>query len=57
MTFEEIKINHIFNHNGTRWVKKSTRTAVLHSTNRVFYFSKKEIIYPFIRVDDEYYGS
>ncbi len=51
MKFQDIKIGHIFSHNGTRWVKQSTRTAIVHGTKRVFYFSKTEIIYPNIRTE------
>ena len=63
MTFEDIKIGDTFLHNGTRWLKRSTRTAKVHyskaymRTQPAFYFGKKEVLYPFLAVDDSYYGS
>ena len=58
MLFKDIKIGDIFSHNGTKWLKKSTRTAQVHNGAKVtFYFGKNEVIYPFIKVDDSYYGS
>jgi hypothetical protein len=57
MSFQDIKIGHMFEHNGTTWVKQSTRTAVVHGTKRVFYFSKTEEITPNIKVEEGYYGS
>ena len=63
MTFKDIKIGDTFNHNGTRWLKRSTRTAKVHyskaymRTQPTFYFGKNETLYPFTAVDDSYYGS
>ena len=63
MTFGDIKIGETFKHNGTRWLKRSTRTAKVHysvaymKTQPTFYFSKNEELYPFIAVNDDYYGA
>jgi len=55
--FADIKIGEIFSHNGTEWLKRSTRTAQVHNGYpSIFYFSKNEILYPNIKVNDDYYG-
>jgi len=62
-TFNDIKIGDTFSHNGTRWLKRSTRTAKVHDrpsymrTQPTFYFSKNEQLYPYIRAEDAYYGN
>ncbi len=57
LTFGDIKIGATFKHNGTLWLKRSTRTASVHDGYpSIFYFSKKEEIYPFLKVEDNYYG-
>ncbi len=58
MLFKDIKLKSIFTHNGTKWVKQSTRTAVVHGTKRVFYFGQKEEIKEEIHnLEEGYYGS
>jgi len=63
MTFEDIKIGETFNHNGTRWLKRSTRTAKVHYSKAymrsqpTFYFSKTETLNDFTVVNDDYYGA
>jgi len=58
MTFGDIKIGCTFSHNGTLWLKRSTRTAQVHNGYpSIFYFGKKEELYPHIKVDDDYYGA
>ena len=63
MTFEDIKIGETFSHNGTRWLKRSTRTAKVHYSKAymrsqpTFYFSKKEVLNDFTVVNDDYYGA
>jgi len=49
-TFGDIKINEVFYHNGTRWLKRSSRTAKVHDrpctkTQPIFYFSKTETLH------------
>jgi len=62
-TFKDIKIGEVFDHNGTEWLKRSTRTAKVHygkaymKTQPTYYFSKDEQLYPYIRVEDTYYGA
>ncbi len=57
MTFDAVKIGDVFSHNGTLWLKRSTRTAQVHDGYpHIAYFSKKEELYPHIRVCDDYYG-
>ncbi len=61
--FKDIKIGEVFNHNGTRWIKISSRTAKVHDRADIikqmptYYFTLGEVIYPFLRVEDGYYGS
>jgi len=44
--FESFRIGRLFHFNGNDYIKQSTRTARMLSNGRVFYFGKKEIIYP-----------
>ena len=59
-TFKEVKVGEVFNHNGTRWIKRSTRTAKVHDRAIIiaqmptFYFTKDEVLYPYIRVEEDY---
>lgn len=45
MKFIDIKIGATFKHNGTIFVKSSSRTAKVFENSRVFYFGKNEYIY------------
>ena len=43
--FEDVALGQHFVANGTRWVKKSSRTAaVVTATEPVFYFGKDELV-------------
>ena len=44
--FVDIRMGRLFHVNGNDYQKKSTRTAVLLSTGRTFYFSKNEVVHP-----------
>jgi hypothetical protein len=44
--FAYIRIGQLFHVNGNDYQKKSTRTAVLLSHGRTFYFSKNEVVHP-----------
>ena len=44
--FESFRIGRLFHFNGNDYVKQSTRTARMLNNGRIFYFGKKEIIYP-----------
>ena len=44
--FAEFRVGRLFHYNGNDYVKQSTRTARMLSNGRVFYFGRKEIIYP-----------
>ena len=56
MLFKDIKIGACFKHNGTNFVKKSSRTAYI-SKNRFFYFGLNETICNTVKVDNSYYGA
>jgi hypothetical protein len=43
--FTQVRIGQLFHVHGNLYRKKSTRTAVLLSYGRVFYFSKNEVVY------------
>ena len=43
--FEDVAIGQHFVTNGTRWIKRSSRTAsVVTATEPVFYFGKSELV-------------
>lgn len=42
MNFKELQLGAEFNYNGNLYVKKSTRTAVLKSLTKIFYFGKDD---------------
>lgn len=45
--FEAIEVGTEFESSGTRWVKRSSRTAAaLDYSNKVFYFNAKELVVP-----------
>ena len=44
--FESFRIGRLFHFNGNDYVKQSTRTARMLNNGGIFYFDKKEIIYP-----------
>ena len=41
-TFSNLKIGEYFYFGGNKWLKRSTRTALLLYCNRIFYFGKNE---------------
>jgi hypothetical protein len=44
--FAELRVGRLFHCNGNDYMKQSTRTARMLSNGRVFYFGRKEIVYP-----------
>ena len=43
--FEDVAVGQHFVANGTRWIKRSSRTAsVVTTTEPVFYFGKSELV-------------
>ena len=53
MQFKDIKIGARFNHRGTTYTKKTTRTA--YFTKKTFaYFKQDEIISSKVKADDSY---
>ena len=45
VTFENVAIGQHFVANGTRWVKRSSRTASVVTTSEpIFYFGKSELV-------------
>lgn len=42
--FKDVRIGQAFRFNGNLWVKSSTRTARLAENDRVFYFSKNDVV-------------
>ena len=56
MKFKDIAVGARFVHNGTVYVKRSTRTAGW-SPYRWFYFGMNEMISPNIVVNESYYGA
>ena len=40
VTFRLVRVGELFSCNGNTYVKKSTRTAVMVSTNRTFYIGQ-----------------
>jgi len=46
--FYELPIGQLFTRNGNDYRKKSSRTACLLCSGRVFYFALKEVIHPIV---------
>ena len=44
--FEDIRVGSLFHVNGNDYQKKSTRTAMLLSCGKTFYFRKNEVVHP-----------
>jgi len=44
--FSDIRVGSLFHVNGNDYQKKSTRTALLLSYGRTFYFRKNEVVHP-----------
>ena len=45
VTFDKVAIGQHFVANGTRWIKRSTRTASVVTTSEpIFYFGKGELV-------------
>ena len=42
LQFKDVPVGHDFTCNGNWYTKRSTRTALLHSADRIFYFGMKE---------------
>lgn len=43
--FSEVRIGGMFHMNGNDWVKQSSRTAMLMTNGRAFYFKQKEVVH------------
>jgi len=44
--FNEIQVGKLFRMNGNDYVKQSTRTARMLSSDRVFYFKQCDVVHP-----------
>lgn len=43
ITFRMVRIGELFNCNGTLYIKRSSRTALLMAAPRTFYFSQTDL--------------